>query len=65
MVLPDKFQRTVTLAEQMQRGRELQYVYCTITQPARIELIGAPAETRATDEWRHRYEIAGFREECS
>lgn len=40
MILPGKYQRSVTSAEQTQYGAHIRYIACIIEQPWAVNLIG-------------------------
>lgn len=40
MILPGKYQRSVTYAEQTQYGASIRYIACIIEQPWAVNLIG-------------------------
>jgi hypothetical protein len=64
MVLPAKYQRSVTEAEQTRTGHQLRHLACTVTTPAAIRLIGLDSETRSSPSWRAEFESVRERDEC-
>lgn len=56
LILPAKYQRSVTAAEQTQFGQRLEHLACVVTTPRAIELIGMDSEARASSSWRTEFE---------
>jgi len=64
MVLPNKARRSVTYAEQTQRGRTIRYLACVVTAPKGIELIDFRADPRSSSGWLERFAAARTDDEC-
>ena len=64
IVLPEKWQRTVTAREQTLLGERIERLACALSSARAIELIGESSEVRATEEWQREFEEARALDDC-
>lgn len=64
IVLPEKWQRTVTALEQTFHGERIERLACALSSARAIELVGESSEVRATEEWQREFEEARALDDC-